>query len=446
MSPDLWVPGVLVLAVGAAAGWWLARRKAASAASENSAAGGRDERAAADSLEVEDLRHRRDELYARLRAEDLEDEERTSLELEAASVLQQLDRLQLPGDAKARRQSKPDEAPEEGSDQPSTGGPPPSRVKTLLTGFAFGGATAALIALLVFWAGRDATPRPEMAGAGAGQADPRAGSEQPHPVGALAPEVQAEVDRILAGLKADPNDLEARKRLALLYLGSDQYVPAFEEAAVVLTALPDDIDSLYVQGVVRMTMGQDDAALAQLDRVLELFPGHVRAMTVKGLVFARQGRREEAASVWNRALEVGGPQPQIENLLAMLDSEQGMGGSPGAGSSNAAAGVSARDQYRVRVEADVIPGFPQTGTLFVALRTGESGPPVAVKRIEQPSFPLLVALGPDDLMMAQGGQLPGAGLLTVRLDQDGSVATRGEDDLEGSIEASVGDFVTLTLR
>lgn len=192
-----------------------------------------------------------------------------------------------------------------------------------------------------------------------------------------------------------------------------------------------------------MTMGQNDASLAQLDRVLELYPEHVRAMTVKGLVYARQGRRDEAAAVWNRALEIAGPQPEIENLLAMLQGDSGAGSATSSGGGSA---VTVPGQYRIRVEADVIPGFPQTGTLFVALRTGAAGPPIAAKRIEQPSFPLLVALGPNDMMMAEGGQLPEAGVLTVRLDQDGSVATRGEDDLEGSIEASLGDFVTLTLN
>ena len=38
-------------------------------------------------------------------------------------------------------------------------------------------------------------------------------------------DVAAEVDELLARIAATPEDLAARKRLALLYLGTDQYVP-----------------------------------------------------------------------------------------------------------------------------------------------------------------------------------------------------------------------------
>ncbi len=438
MTADLWVPGVLILVLGAAAGWWLSRRKPGSA---SSAEDGSRVTAGENSLEAEDLRHRRDELYARLRSSELDQDERLSLELEAAKILQKLDA----GDI--RESSIEEDLP---AMPPAAA--PHSKARTLLTGFAFGGATAALIALLVFWAGRDATETEPMPPQGGG----RPSAEQPHPVGVLSVEVEAEVGQLLEHLASEPGDFAARKRLALLYLNSDQYVPAFEQAGAVLEGLPDDIDALYVQGVVRMTMGQDEAALAQLDRVLELFPSHVRAMTVEGLVFARQGNRDQAAAFWNRALEIGGPQPQIESLLSMLDSEEagqlpsehpppGPGINPTRDFASPGR-LTAPGEYRVRVEADVIPGFPQTGTLFVALRTTESGPPIAVQRVEQPTFPLLVSLGPDDMMMATATELPESGTLTVRLDQDGSVSTRGENDLEGSAEVSRGDLVTIVLK
>jgi len=468
VTAELWVPGLLVLALGAAAGWWLTRRKLDVG---GSAGDGKPEAASRSALEREDLRHRREELYARLRSVDLDDRERLDLELEAAKVLQRLDALEskMASGAKPPEKTSP-EKPSKAEEIVTAVAPaavPHSKARTLLTGFAFGGATTALIALLVFWAGRDATEKDPMIGQGDAQPSPRAAqptAEQPHPVGALSPEVAAEVEQLLEHLESRPDDLAARKRLALLYLGTDQYVPAFEQAEAVLAVAPDDIDALYVQGVVRMTMGQDEVALARLDRVLELFPDHLRAMTVQGLIFARQGNREQAASLWNRALEVGGPQPEIESLLAMLDAEEtGLlpPGHPGAGAPSAVTAASRGDamddfgpgdrltapgEYRVRVEADVIPGFQQTGTLFVALRTAGGGPPVAVKRIDRPTFPILVSLGPKDMMMAAGGELPESGALMVRLDQDGSASTRGENDLQGSAEVSRGDLVTIVLR
>lgn len=425
MTPDLWVPGLIVLTVGSAVGWWLSRRhRGAGTGSKKPEP--KDLRADA-SLEATDLRQRRDELYARLRDPELTEEARSELELEAARVLKRLDELAVSG-----------EASEVAEERPRPAAVPDSRARTLATGFFFGGATVALIALLVFWAGGDATERDAMTGPRVGQPI----EDRPHPEAVLPPEVAAEIEELEARVASSPQDLRFRKRLALLYLANDQYVPAFEHAGAVLALAPEDIDALYVEGVVRMTMGQDDRALARFDRVLELFPEHVRAMTVKGLIFARGGDRDRAAAIWDRALEVGGPQPQIQNLLAMLDAE-GNGELPPRHSPTEAG---APDSYTVQIEAETIPGFPQTGVVFVALRLAGGGPPVAVRRIDQPAFPMLVTVGPGDMMIAAAAELPESGILMVRLDQDGSASTRGENDLEGSVEMNRGEQVTIRLE
>lgn len=69
--------------------------------------------------------------------------------------------------------------------------------------------------------------------------------------------------------------------------------------------------------------------------------------------------------------------------------------------------------------------------LFLMARADESGPPLAVKRIADPRFPLAFSLGPDDRMLAS---LPFAGplRLTARLDGDGNAITRDPGDLEGT--------------
>ncbi|MFQ5526284.1 MAG: tetratricopeptide repeat protein [Thermoanaerobaculia bacterium] len=441
MTADLWVPGAVILAVGAAVGWWVTRRyRGAGTGKRRTGSAG-----TATALEVADLEQRRDDLYARLKEAGLPTETRTDLELQAARVLKRLDEV---GGGRERRA-----APSDAHDAGESSRPAPvahSRAHTLITGFVFGGGTVALIALLVFWAGRDARPKEPQAGA----MQPRPTVENPHPEAVLPVQIAEEVGELQARIAAEPGDIEARKRLALLYLGNDLYIEAFEEADAVLGVAPDDIDSLYVQGVVRMTMGQDEEALFRLDRVLELFPQHVRAMTVKGLIFARRGERDQAAAIWNQALEVGGPQPQIQNLLAMLESEGSGELPPGhppaeggaiAGAASAAAGIP-RNAYTARIEADTIAGFPQTGVVFVSLRPVGGGSPVAVRRIDQPAFPMLVSVGPDNMMMAgASAELPAEGLLVVRLDQDGSASTKGENDLEGSAEMSRGDLVTIFL-
>jgi cytochrome c-type biogenesis protein CcmH len=90
----------------------------------------------------------------------------------------------------------------------------------------------------------------------------------------------------------------------------------------------------------------------------------------------------------------------------------------------------------VTVAGDVADRVPATSVLFVIARSGEAGPPLAVRRIASPQFPLDFAIGPGDRMITA---LPFAGplRLTARLDGDGNAATLEPGDLLGVAE---GDY------
>ena len=104
-----------------------------------------------------------------------------------------------------------------------------------------------------------------------------------------------------------------------------------------------------------------------------------------------------------------------------------------------------QEGYQLKIElsgeARVEPG----STLFVFLKAGESGPPAAVKRISNPSFPLSVTLGPGDTMIS-GTTLPSTGILFVRLDADGSASTKDATDLEAQVTAAINTRTTLVLK
>ena len=68
--------------------------------------------------------------------------------------------------------------------------------------------------------------------------------------------------------------------------------------------------------------------------------------------------------------------------------------------------------------------------LFLIARTAAAGPPLAVKRIEAPSFPLDFEIGPDDRMI-QAMPFAGSVQLTARLDSDGNATSRTPGDLQG---------------
>jgi hypothetical protein len=77
-------------------------------------------------------------------------------------------------------------------------------------------------------------------------------------------------------------------------------------------------------------------------------------------------------------------------------------------------------------------------TLFIIARPAGAGggPPLAVKKIDQPVFPLSYVIGAENVMM-QGTPFTGKINLTVRLDNDGNPTTRTPGDLMGNYQGPV---------
>lgn len=90
---------------------------------------------------------------------------------------------------------------------------------------------------------------------------------------------------------------------------------------------------------------------------------------------------------------------------------------------------------RVSVASDLASRVMPGATLFLIARSATGGPPLAVKRIDSPTFPVEFELGPGDRMVAS---LPFAGplQLTARLDADGNATTRAPGDLQGAAKST----------
>ncbi len=74
-----------------------------------------------------------------------------------------------------------------------------------------------------------------------------------------------------------------------------------------------------------------------------------------------------------------------------------------------------------------------TGTLFIiARRSPAGGMPAAVKKIDNPTFPLEFTLGPSDMMM--GGEWPEQVWLDVRLDEDGNAMSKSDQDVNAQMQ------------
>jgi len=441
MNDIVWLPSLLVLGIGLAIGL------AASAAVRR----GRKRQSvrSGQKLRLRDLETRRDDLYRRLRSPDLNVGDRESLELAAAHTLRELDRL-APAKSSAKR--------------PAAEPPPPAVPESIplpiggrhpaLVGFVAGMAVVLLVGSLVYLAIRDS---------GATSATPTApttgSADVPHPGGdSLPADMQRELEQLEAAAAAAPDDLLARKQLALRRLDAGLYFEAFSDAEAILANRPEDPDGLFIQGVVQLSMGRPDEALDLLDRVIVRYPEHLQAMIFRGLALARGGETEQAISTWEMALEMaGGSHPDLEMLLQQARSQgQPPPAAPAApapapsapppaqpSASPPASSAPTAAAYRVTVELEPGRTVTPTNVLFVFLRPGESGPPVAVKRIPAPRFPLELTLGADDAMMAGAG-LPDQGTLVARLSANGS-ATSSPDDLEASSTATLGQHVRLVL-
>jgi cytochrome c-type biogenesis protein CcmH len=89
----------------------------------------------------------------------------------------------------------------------------------------------------------------------------------------------------------------------------------------------------------------------------------------------------------------------------------------------------------IRITPELAERVPAGAVLFLIARTGPAGPPTAVRRVPEPSFPLEFSIGPDDRMLAA---MPFAGpfQLVARVDADRDAVTRNPGDLQGEADGS----------
>jgi hypothetical protein len=169
-----------------------------------------------------------------------------------------------------------------------------------------------------------------------------------------------------------------------------------------------------------------------------------RALVVVGLVLALLGGCDRKVEPF-----VPGEQPSQPDLrkifppgAAQAEKSAGPMGQPASdrGGPPPAPGEDAESAApvagRVTIKPDLAARAPADAVLFVIARRGASGPPLAVKRIESPKFPVTFEIGPDDRMI-KAMPFVGPILLSARLDSDGSATTRTAGDLQGASAAPV---------
>ena len=92
---------------------------------------------------------------------------------------------------------------------------------------------------------------------------------------------------------------------------------------------------------------------------------------------------------------------------------------------------------RISIDPKLKANVDGQATLFIIARPSDAakGPPLAVKKIDRPVFPLSYSLGPENVMM-QGVPFTGTVTITARLDKDGNPTTRQPGDLTGDYKGN----------
>jgi cytochrome c-type biogenesis protein CcmH len=428
-----WGPALLVLAAAAVLGALLSWRVRTAARGTRPAL----------PLEARDLAARRDALLHQLH--ELEDtalkrtpaqlaRERQRLELEAARAWRELDARVAAEPAPARPAAA----------APAAAAPAPA---SALRGFVWGTGSMAALGLLLFLVWQTARPREE------------GGSLTGSLPQAAAPD--AEEASLREEVARDPDDLEARLKLARLYLSRQDMMAVFNETKYVLERQPGHPQALAYQALVRLAMGQSEIAVGMLKQALKTAPDYFEGYVHLMLVYVRMGRPDDAqAAAEEGARRFPKEAGRLRGLLAQMKAEvppegsatadaagdphagiaspEPAGGATLAGGAPTAGGTGPTLGVEVDLDPALRDQVPAGTTLFVIVREAgiAKGPPRAVKRIAAASFPMRLTLSEADSMA--GEPLPADARVEARADSDGDPLTRPASD-----PAAVQDGVKL---
>lgn len=212
---------------------------------------------------------------------------------------------------------------------------------------------------------------------------------------------------------------------------------AIDHFKSVLAVDPNNATALSYLGAILWQAGHADAALETLERALSSAPDHPLALWTKGSVlYQAKGDYAGAIQTWEALMRQPLAPGDEDTVARMLADARGQLASAARGSPLNVTLPTVASDHRRRIAGTVTladsarPSTPVDGTLFVIARRG-AGPPLAVKRITAPTFPVSFALGPEDVMM-QGTEFAGEVTLIARLKRDGRAGAAAQGDLEGT--------------
>ena len=212
---------------------------------------------------------------------------------------------------------------------------------------------------------------------------------------------------------------------------------AIEAFKKVLTDDPNNPEAHTYMGYILIQAGHGDGALLAFDKALSQAPNFPMALWGKGMVLY-QDKKDYAGArqVLEQLLSLipaGEERNEVVKVLATIPTTGGVASSPApAEKRSAAASSSAQISGKITIDPKLKASIDPNAALFIIARraSGAGGPPLAVKKVDRPTFPLDYTLSQDNVMM-QGMPFTGKITVTVRLDKDGNPVTRTPGDMTG---------------
>jgi cytochrome c-type biogenesis protein CcmH len=220
-------------------------------------------------------------------------------------------------------------------------------------------------------------------------------------------------------------------------------IDSFKKA---LAADPNNPEAHAYMGFILIQAGHGDGALMAFDKALSIAPNFPMALWGRGTVLY-QDKKDYAGAreIFERLLNIVPPGEERNEIAKVLAEIQAGPGekkppTPPAPAASAPAATSAQVSGRLTIDPKLKANVDPNAALFIIARPagGAGGPPLAVKKIDKPVFPLTYSLSQENVMM-QGTPFAGKINITVRLDKDGNAVTRGPGDMTGDYKRNPVD-------
>lgn len=269
-----------------------------------------------------------------------------------------------------------------------------------------------------------------------------------NPGGIASPQ---QMEQAIAGLeqrlRANPDQLEGWLLLARSYRAVERFGDMQRASASAVALAPNSPDAL-VEHAEAITLNSasrrfEPPARELLEQALAVDPRHQKALWLLGIAELQNERTAEAVVYWQR---LRGLLPPGDPIAVQIDEQIASAMVRGGLAAEGAAAVQPADDEapsdddgpRMLVTVELDPALSDrlraTDTLFVFARSPAGGPPLAIRRIEQPGLPVSVTLSQADRML-DGLQLE-AGIevaIGARISRTGQ-AQAASGDLQSGVQ------------